>query len=104
VRLHPRSPSNRRQRPWYKARPTAAQIALPLDGYVIAMRLEPLRKLRTPLGAAGGVAYLPLPFSSYALWMNEPRRARDADLGDMLNGLSQHCYATREAARTAESA
>ncbi|HKP64461.1 MAG TPA: hypothetical protein VJV78_47310 [Polyangiales bacterium] len=85
-------------RPWYKARPTAAQIAGRLDGYVLAIRLEPRRKLRVPIGISGGIAYLPIPFSTYALWMDEPRRASEANLDEMLHGLSRHCYATQQAA------
>lgn len=80
-------------RPWYKARPTADQLAARLEGYVVAMRLEPLRKWRIPLGAAGGIAYVPTPFSSYAFWLGEPHRAGESDLGDQLQELGERSYA-----------
>jgi lysophospholipid acyltransferase (LPLAT)-like uncharacterized protein len=76
-------------RPWYKARPTADQLAARTDGYVVGMRLEPRRKWKIPLGFAGGVAFLPTPFTSYTLWLSEPHRAGDADLGEKLNALSR---------------
>lgn len=76
-------------RPWYKARPTADQLAARTDGCVVGMRLEPRRKWKIPLGFAGGVAYLPTPFTSYTLWLSEPHRAGDADLGQKLDALSR---------------
>jgi len=85
-------------RPWYVARPTSGQLAIGTQGYIVATRLEPRRKWRGPMGKAGGAAYLPLPFSAYAMWFGEPRRANDARLDDDLWELRERTWFTRSAA------
>jgi len=71
--------------PWYRARSSARILAERTGGCVVAMRLEPRRKWRLRVGA--GHAYLPLPFSAYAISLGEPRVAADFRLEADLNEL-----------------
>lgn len=66
-------------KPWYKARPTAFQIARANHGRVIATRLEPKRPVRLGLGQHR--AYFPLPFSEYALRASAPLAVPTVDDG-----------------------
>ena len=59
-------------RPWFKARPTAGELARLTDGLVVACRCEPKRKLR--IGWGDHRAYLPLPFNEYAIHAGQPRQ------------------------------
>ena len=59
--------------PWYRARPTACQLARATQGVVVACRIEPRCKLRVRMG--GRRAYLPVPFTRYELTTSAPLRA-----------------------------
>jgi lysophospholipid acyltransferase (LPLAT)-like uncharacterized protein len=57
-------------RPWFRARPTAWQLARLTEGVVVACRIEPSRKLRIKIGDR--YAYVPVPFARYALTTSAP--------------------------------
>ncbi len=61
--------------PWYKARPTAFQLAKMTNGCVVPMRVEPKPALRLRLGDRH--AFFPLPFSRFALVAGQPRWASE---------------------------
>lgn len=67
-------------KPWYKARPTALQLARRANGCVVPMRIEPKHRLLLKLGDRR--AYLPLPFSEYVMWAATPRRPDERSLLD----------------------
>jgi lysophospholipid acyltransferase (LPLAT)-like uncharacterized protein len=79
-------------KPWYKARPTAFQIAAFREGRVVATRFEPRRPVRLGLGQHR--AYFPLPFSEYAMWASEPLTVPSADDGSQ--GLAAALDSLRE--------
>lgn len=81
-------------RPWYRARASAQFIAERAGGRVVAMRLESQRKWLVRVGA--GKAYLPVPFSAYAIWLGEPRAPSDVRLQEDLEELGRLSFFSHE--------
>jgi len=93
-------------KPWYKARPTASQLARRANGCVVPIRIEPKHRLCVKLGDRR--AYLPLPFSEYVMWAAAPfhpdeRSLFDASqIDDELRAL-QDCACSSEQERAASA-
>jgi lysophospholipid acyltransferase (LPLAT)-like uncharacterized protein len=79
--------------PWFKARPTAQQLAASSGGYVTAMHLHATRNVVVGLG--GWRVRVPTPFNHYVLHLSAPMQA-DAATPET---VGQALWSLRERAR-----
>jgi lysophospholipid acyltransferase (LPLAT)-like uncharacterized protein len=79
--------------PWFRARPTAQQLAASSGGYVTAMHLHATRNV--VVGFGGWRVRVPTPFNDYVLHLSAPMRAHAATP----ETVSQALWSLRERAR-----